>query len=121
LTSRAQRTKISAVGVKVKKVYINSYYHYQLQQHPEDPNKLLFLEFGTGDPDDEDYELCPGLEQRAAFKPHEGKVIAEFVGGEEVEFISGSFKSKITADKADKRVRCADDLSYHFGILLEEN
>jgi len=100
-----------------RKVYINSMLHYQLKQ---DGDKLLFLEYGTGDPDDDyncDYDMCPGMEQRGPFQPEEGRVIEEFVEGAEVEFILGSFNTTITAKHAeDGKVRCGDDLSYHFGV-----
>lgn len=95
--------------------------HYQLQTQK---GKLVLLEYVTGDPDDEDncdYDLCPGMEQRGPFQPHEGRIIEEFVEGEEVEFILGSFNTIISASKADKHIRCGDDLSYHFGIIREND
>ena len=102
-----------------KKVYYDAGSHYQLQQRGD---KLVLLEYITGDPDDEDnydYDMCPGMGQRGPFKPDEGRVIEEFAEGEEVEFICSSFDSKITASQADEKIRCGDDLKYHFGENLE--
>lgn len=100
-----------------RKVYIDSHSHYQLKQ---DGDKLLLLEYGTGDPDDESYDMCPGLEQRGPFQPDEGRIIEEFTEGEEVEFIYSSFDSKITVSKAGEKIRCGDDLKYHFGKLMTD-
>lgn len=92
-----------------RKVYLDSLLHYQLKQ---DGDKLLFLEYGTGDPDDENYDACPKMEHREAFQPSEGRVIEQFVEGEQVEFIYSSFDSKITSAYANDRVSCGDDLKF---------
>jgi hypothetical protein len=83
----------------MKKVYIDSTYHYQLQKDPAGKG-LVLIEYGTGDhPDTHDndsYALCPGLDQRGPFEPKEGRVIAQFDEGEKVEVILGSYEAKIT-------------------------
>ena len=58
----------------MKKVYIDSTYHYQLQKDSAGKG-LVLIEYGTGDhPDTHDndsYDLCPGLDQRGPFKPED--------------------------------------------------
>lgn len=96
-----------------RKVYINSYVHYQMRD--EGNGRIALVEYGTGDPDDEDncdYDLCPGMEQRKPFQPHEGRVVETFDEGEQVEFILGSYETKITKDVVGDKIHCADDLRY---------
>jgi hypothetical protein len=104
----------------MKKVYIDSTYHYQLQKDPAGKG-LVLIEYGTGDhPDTHDndsYALCPGLDQRGPFEPKEGRVIAQFDEGEKVEVILGSYEAKITKDLANSKVFCGDDLRYHLETL----
>ncbi len=94
----------------MRKVYIDSCLHYQIK---EDQGKLFLLEYGTGDPDSEDYDSCPGMDHRGPFKASEGRVIEEFAEGEQVEFVYSSYKTKMTASLVTEPV-CGDDLRYLF-------
>ncbi len=103
-----------------RKVDIDSMLHYALQCDPENTDKLLFMEYGTGDPEDvSEYDACPRMGHREPFEPHEGRVIERFTEGERVEFVYSSFGSKITAALADGKVRCGDDLGYHLCVKEE--
>lgn len=98
----------------MRTVYINSSSHYQLKA---DNEKLLLIEYMTGDHDDEnnmEYDLCPHSEQRNSFLPSEGKVIEEFYENEEIEFIYDSFESKVTKKQASGTIVCGDNLRYYF-------
>lgn len=101
----------------IRKVYLDSMYHYQLQQ---DGDKIQLLQFGTGDEEDGEYDACPKMEHRGPFQPHEGRVIEEFTEGEKVEFIYSSFEAIITADLAGDTIHCGDDISYHLCRRAEQ-
>jgi len=97
-----------------RRIYINSNWHYQLRVEPN--NTVSLVQYGTGDPDDEDndlYDSCPGMQHRGPFEPHEGRVIETFIEGEAVEIIMGWYDTQISvANIEEGRIYCGDDLNY---------
>ena len=94
-----------------RRVYIDSFSHYQFQRQAD--STYVLLEFGDG-------HDCPKMGDRGDYTPGEGVIIEHFAEGEEVEFIYSSYISKVGERLLEPHhpgqdgspILCGDDLIY---------